>query len=61
MRDGVAPLLKLGVEIVEIAKRPRREERIAEVLDLAFDAAFLVGPGRRAGPGREVIVAGELE
>ena len=36
MRDLVAPAAKLGVEVVDIDKRPRGKERIAEVLNLSL-------------------------
>ena len=61
MRDLVPPPAKLGVEIVEVAKRPGRKERVAEVLDLALDFSLLIAAGRRTGPGRKVIVPRELE
>ena len=40
MRDVVAPAAKLRVQIVDIGKRPRGKERIAEVLNLALDLAL---------------------
>ena len=61
MRDVVAPAPKLRVQIVDIGKRPRGKERIAQVVDLALDLALLIGPARRARPRREMIVPGELE
>jgi hypothetical protein len=61
MRNVVAPASKLGVQIVDIGKRPRGEERVAEVLDLPFDFSLLIAPPRRAGPRGEVIVPRELE
>ena len=61
MGDVVPPAAKLGVEVVEVTKRPGRKERVAEVLDLALDFPLLIAPSRRTGPGREVIVPRELE
>jgi len=61
MNDLVAPAPKLGVQIVDIGKRPRGKERVAEVLDLPFDFSLLIAPPRRAGPRGEVIVPRELE
>lgn len=61
MRNLVAPASKLGVEIVDIGKRPRGKERIAEVLNLSLDFALFVASPGRAGPRRKVIVPGELE
>ena len=61
VRDRVAPVRELRVEIVEVAERARGEEGVAQVLDLPLDLALFVGARRRAGPGREVIVPGELE
>ena len=61
MRDVVPPAAKLGVEVVEVAKRPGRKERVAEVLDLALDFPLLIAAGRRTGAGCEVIVPRELE
>src|SRR5207245_3381329 len=61
MRDLVAPAAKLGVEVVDIAKRPRRKERMSEVLNLALNFALLVAPARSTGAQSKVIVAGEFE
>ena len=61
MGDVVPPAAKLGVEVVEVTKRPGRKERVAEVLDLALDFPLLIARSRRTGPGREVIVPRELE
>ena len=40
MRNLVAPPPRLGVQVVDIGKRPRGKERIARVLNLALDFAF---------------------
>ena len=61
MRDLVPPALKLRVEIVDIAKRPRREEGIPEVPDLALDLALLISARRRTGSDRKMIMPRELE
>ena len=61
MRDLVAPAPKLRVQIVDIDKRARRKEGVAQVLDLALDLPLLIGAARRARPRRKVIVPGELE
>ena len=61
MRDVVAPAAKLRVQVVDIGKRPRGKERIAEVLNLALDLAFFVRPSGRARPRGKMIVPGELE
>jgi hypothetical protein len=61
MRDLVAPAPKLGVQILDIDKRARRKEGVAQGLDLALDLALLVGAVRRARPRGEVIVPGKLE
>ena len=61
MREVVPPAVKLRVEVVEVAKRPRRKEGVAKILNLALDLSLLVPAGRGAGPGREVIVPGQLE
>ena len=50
MRELVAPAAKLRVEIVDIAKGPRREEGVAEVLDLPLDLPLLIPARRRARP-----------
>ena len=47
MRDVVPPAAKLRVKVVEVAKRPGRKERVAEILDLALD--LMVNRGRVAG------------
>lgn len=45
MRDGVAPLRKLGMQVVEIAEGPGGKEGVAQILDLALD--FALGESRR--------------
>ena len=61
MRNLLAPATKLRVQIIDIRKRPRGKERIAEVLDLALDFAFFIGPSGCARPRGKMIVPGELE
>ena len=51
MGDLVAPASELGIEIVDIAKGPRGEERVAEVADLPLDLALLIAARRRTRPG----------
>ncbi len=58
---GVAPVHELAIEIVHVAERSGREERLAQVADGALDAAFFPGRAHRAGPGHEVVVTAELE
>ena len=55
------PLRELRVEILDRREAPGREEGVAQVLDHALHAAFLITPGHGAGLRREVVVAGELE
>ena len=43
MRDVVAPAPKLRVQIVDIDKRARRKEGVAQVLNLALDFPLLIG------------------
>ena len=45
MGDVIPPALELRVEIVDVAKGPRRKERVAQVADLALD--FALGESRR--------------
>jgi len=40
MGDLVPPALELRIEIVHVAKGPGREERVAQIADLAFDFAL---------------------
>ena len=61
VRDLVAPAAKLGIEIVGIAKGPRRKERMAEVLDLSLDLALLIAAPRRTRLGREAVVPGQFQ
>ena len=61
MRDLVAPAPKLRVQIVDIDKRARGKEGVAQVLDLPLDLPLLIAAARRTRPRREVIVPGELE
>ena len=61
MRDLVAPAPKLCVQIVDIDKRTRRKEGMAQVLNLALDFPLLVAAPRRTRARRKVIVAGEFE
>ena len=61
MGDLVPPALELRVEIVDIAKGPGREERVAEIADLAFDLALLIAARRGTGPDRKVIMPREVE
>ena len=57
----VAPVDELGIQIVHIPERPRREERVAQVADRPFDAAFFPGRRDRAGTRDEVVVPAQLE
>ena len=61
VRHLVAPPPKLGIQVIDIGKRPRGKELMTEVLNLPLDFALLVSPARRTRTRREVIVAGELE
>src|SRR5262245_37056814 len=61
MGDVVPPASKLDVQIVDVQEGPRGKERVAEVLNLAFDLALLIAPTGRTRPRGEVIVTGELE
>ena len=61
MRDIVAPAAKLRVQVVDIGKRPRRKERITEVLNLVLDLAFFIGSSGRARPRGKMIMPSELE
>lgn len=50
---AVAPVIGLGIEIVEIGETAGGEERAADGADAPFDAALLIAPGeliRRATP-----------
>ncbi len=51
MRDGVAPLGKLRVQVVKVAERPRGKEGVAQVLDLPLDFALLMGARSSRGSG----------
>jgi hypothetical protein len=57
----VAPLGELGIQVVHVAEGPRREERVAQVADRAFDAAFFPGRPDGTGAGHAVIVPAQLE
>ena len=61
MGDLVPPALELRIEIIDIAKGPRGEERVAEVADLALDLALLIPARRRTGPRREIIMSRQFE
>ena len=61
MRNLLAPATKLRIQVVDIRKRPRGKERIAEVLNLALDFSLFIAPAGGTGPWRKVIVPGELE
>ena len=61
MRDLVTPAPKLRVEIVDVDKRPRRKEGMAQVLNLALDLPLFIRAARGTRSGGKVIVAGELE
>ena len=45
--DLVAPATKLGVQIIDVAKRSGGEKRRSKVLNLSFDSSLLI-PARRA-------------
>ncbi len=55
------PLGELGIEVVDRAEGPGREEGVAQVLDHPLHAAFFIAAGHGAGLRGEVVVAGELE
>ena len=54
-----APGVGLGVEIIQIAKAPRRKEVIANVAYGALDAAFLVSPSHGDRARIKTVVTGE--
>jgi hypothetical protein len=58
MRDRVAPVPKLRIQIVDIDKRARGEEGVSEVLNLALDLPLLIPATGCTRPGGEVIMAG---
>ena len=60
-RDLDAPGARLRVEVVDRGEFARREEVVADVLDRALDAPFLVGAVRRARARLEAVVPGERE
>ena len=57
----MAPRLGLGVEVVQVGEGAGGEEAVADVANGAFDAAFLVAPRDRHGPGLVAVVPGEAE
>src|SRR5207249_917194 len=59
--DLVAPATKLRVQILNVAKRARREKRRPKVLNLSFDSSFLISARWSAGAWGEVVVPAELE
>jgi hypothetical protein len=61
MGDVVPPALELRIEVVDIAKGPGGEERIAEVADLALDLALLIPARRRTGPRRKMIMPRQVQ
>ena len=59
--DLVAPLRRLGADVVERAEGAAVEERVADVLDGALDAALGLGVAHGGGGGLEQVVTGERE
>ena len=59
--DAVAPVLGLGVQVVDVAPGACGEEVVANIADGAFHAPLLVAAGDRDRPGQEQVVAGEGE
>ena len=61
MRDLVAPVESLAVEIGQGGEGTGGEETVTNILDGALHAAFFVAPGRTTGPSGEVVVGREFE
>ena len=61
MRDLVAPVESLAVEIGQGGEGTGGEETVTDVLDGALHAAFFIAPRRAAGTSGEMVVGGEFE
>src|SRR4051794_18909248 len=59
--EAAAPIVGLGIEVVEIGEAARREECAADVADGPFDPALFVAAGDRDGPWLEPVVTGEAQ
>lgn len=46
VRNIIAPLAKLGVQVIEVAEAPGREGRGAQTLDLSLDEPLFIPAGR---------------
>ena len=61
MRDLVAPVESLAVEIGQGGEGTGGEEVVTDILDGALHAAFFIAPRRAAGASGEMVVGGEFE
>ena len=57
--EAMAPVLRLGIEVVEVGEAARCEEGDAHVADGTFDAAFLVTACEGDGARLEAVVPGK--
>ena len=61
MRDLVAPVEGLAIEIGEGGEGTGGEKAVPNILDGAFHAAFFIAAGRSAGASGKVVVSGEFQ
>src|SRR5271157_3085178 len=61
MRDLVAPVESLTVEIGQSGEGTGGEEVVTDILDGALHAAFFIAPGGAAGSSGEMVVGREFE
>src|SRR5262249_40020331 len=59
--NALDPALELGVEILDAGEGASGEEGVTQVLNRAFDLAFLIATGDCAGFGSKVVVTGQFE
>jgi hypothetical protein len=59
--EAAAPVIRLGVEVVEIGEAAGSEERRTDVADASFDATFLVAARDRDGTGFVAVVPGKVQ
>ena len=58
---GIEPMLKLAVEIVQVAERAAEEKVFADVSERSLDLSFRLRPIGATGPRLEAKVSGEID
>src|SRR5215813_9080842 len=61
MGDLISPGESLRIQVAESGERASGEERVADVLNGAFDTPFLIAASRATGQSREVVVSAQFE